>query len=69
MKNNVQQRGVNFQVSVVTDKALFRILFMKKLTRDRVVPIFPREFPDLSLPALVQAYLPCEIGKQQKNSG
>ena len=39
VQNHVQQGTMDFQFSVVFDKTQLRNLFMKKLTRDRVVPI------------------------------
>jgi hypothetical protein len=38
MQHHRQQRFVNLDFAVVFDKASLRNLFMKKLTRDRVVP-------------------------------
>jgi hypothetical protein len=39
VQDSVQQRGVDFEVSVVADVAQLPKLFMKWLTRERVVPI------------------------------
>lgn len=39
VQNRGQQRAVDLDLSVVADEAEFAELVMKKLTRDRVVPI------------------------------
>ena len=39
MENNVQQRAVHHHPPIVLDKAQLANLFIKRLTRDRVVPI------------------------------
>ena len=39
MENNAQEGGVDVETAIVLNEAIFLNLFMKKLTRERVVPI------------------------------
>ena len=45
VQDHVQERAVNLDGAVVFDEPSFRNRFMKKLTRDRVVPIISARVP------------------------